>query len=87
MKVLMKQIEMIAWFNGEKFPVPLRFRIEAEDGSNLVVKIGRILFQEEEKLAGNRMVVYRCQGIFQGLEKIFELKYEILTCRWFLFKI
>ena len=87
MKVLMKQIEMIAWFNGEQFPVPLRFRIEAEDGSNLVVKIGRILFQEEEKLAGNRMVVYRCQGIFQGLEKIFELKYEILTCRWFLFKI
>lgn len=87
MKVLMKQIEMIAWFNGEKFPVPLRFRMEAEDGSNLVVKIGRILFQEEEKLAGNRMVVYRCQGIFQGLEKIFELKYEILTCRWFLFKI
>ncbi|MGM0396972.1 MAG: hypothetical protein ACQEP4_07945 [Bacillota bacterium] len=87
MKVLMKPIEMIAWFNGEKFPVPLRFRLKAEDGSNLVVKIDRILFQEEEKLAGNRMVVYRCEGVVQSLEKIFELKYEILTCKWFLFKM
>ncbi|WP_422487083.1 hypothetical protein [Gudongella sp. DL1XJH-153] len=87
MKVLMKPIEMIAWFNGEKFPVPLRFRLQAEDGSNLVIKIDRILFQEEEKLAGNRMVVYRCEGVVQNLEKVFELKYEILTCKWFLFKM
>lgn len=78
---------MIAWFKSDKYPIPLRFRLQAEDGSNVVIKVNHILFQEEEKLAGNRMIVYRCQGIVQNLEKIFELKYEILTCRWFLFKI
>jgi hypothetical protein len=52
-----------------------------------VIRIGRILFQEEEKLAGNRMVVYRCEGLVQDLNKVFELKYEILTCKWFLFKM
>ena len=78
---------MIAWFNRDKFPIPLRFRLQEDDGSNVVIKVNQVIFEEEEKLAGNRMVVYRCQGVIQNLEKIFELKYEIVTCRWFLFKL
>ena len=43
MKVLMKQIEMIAWFNLGDYPVPLRYRITSEDYTNRVVKIDKIL--------------------------------------------
>lgn len=87
MKVLMKPIEVIAWFKEESFPVPLRFRIDAEDKSKIVIKIDKVLFQEVEKLGGNKMMVYRCEGLFQNLNKIFEIKYDIGTCRWFLFKM
>lgn len=87
MKIVMKPIEMIAWFNNTSHPIPLRFRIESEDKTNSVVKIDKIIFKEEEKIAGNRMVIYRCEGIIDDLKRIFELKYELTTCKWFLFKI
>jgi len=87
MKVLMKQIEMIAWFNLGDYPVPLRYRITSEDYTNRVVKIDKILFREEEKLAGNRMILYRCESIIDNIQRIFELKYEISTCKWYLYKM
>lgn len=87
MKVLMQPIEMIAWFNKDNFPVPLRYRISSEDMTHTVVKIHRILFKEEEKLAGNRMLLYRCEGIINQSQRIFELKYEISSCKWYLYKM
>ncbi|MDD2447704.1 MAG: hypothetical protein PHY91_08465 [Tissierellia bacterium] len=87
MKILMKQIEMIAWFNLEDYPIPLRYRITSEDSTNKVIKIDKILFKEEEKLAGNRMILYRCESIINNAQRIFELKYEISTCKWYLYKM
>lgn len=87
MKVLMKPIEMIAWFSKDKYPIPLRYRIVDENMENKVIKVDKILFKEEEKIAGNRMILYRCESIIENTQRIFELKYEISTCKWFLFKI
>ncbi|WP_339785816.1 hypothetical protein [Tissierella sp.] len=55
--------------------------------SNKVIKINKVLFREEEKIAGNRMILYRCESTINDIQKIFELKYEISTCKWFLFKM
>lgn len=87
MKILMKPIEMIAWFNKDAYPVPLRYRITAEDMSYIVIKVDKILFRQEEKLAGNRMILYRCESIINDVQKTFELKYELSTCKWYLFKM
>ncbi len=87
MKVLMRPIEMLAWFNKDNYPVPLRYRITAEDSSKIVIKVEKILFREEEKLAGNRMVIYRCESTINQIQRIFELKYEIATCKWYLYKM
>ena len=73
MKVLMKPIEMIALFSADK-PRPIKFKIDDN-----VVKVEQIISLSEEKLAGNRMIIYRCQSEINGLLKQFELKYEILT--------
>lgn len=86
MKVLMKPIEMIAWFTKNKKPIPLRYRIVDENNMYRVIKVDRVLFAEEEKLAGNRMIVYRCESKINNLRRIYELKYEIDSCRWFLYK-
>lgn len=87
MKILMKPIEMIAWFTNDGYPIPLRYRIADENMADKVIKVNRILFKEEEKIAGNRMLLYRCETIINNTQKIFELKYEIATCKWFLFKM
>ena len=83
----MRPIEMIAWFNEDNYPIPLRYRFRSEDKTNIVIKVDRILFREEEKLAGNRMILYRCESIINGVQRIFELKYEISTCKWYLYKM
>lgn len=87
MKILMKPIEMIAWFNKDAYPVPLRYRITAEDMSDVVIRVDKIIFRQEEKLAGNRMILYRCESIINDVQKPFELKYELSTCKWYLFKM
>ena len=83
----MQPIEMIAWFTLEGTPNPIRYRMTSDDTSNIVVKVDRIVTRSEEKLAGNRMFIFRCQSEINGLLKLFELKYELNTCKWYLYKI
>lgn len=81
MKVLMKPIEMIAWFDLGGIPRPIRFRVDGE-----VIKV-HICTITDEKMAGNRMKIYRCQSEIDGQLKLFELKFELQTCKWFLFRM
>ena len=86
MRILMQPIEMIAWFTLEGIPNPIRYKMTSDDSSNVVVKVDRIITRCEEKLAGNRMLIFRCQSEINGLLKLFELKYELSTCKWYLYK-
>ena len=87
MKVIMKPVDMIVWFTKDGVPHPLKYRFENDNQENITVNVDRIVFREEEKLAGNKMLVYKCQSIINGIERIFELKYELNTCKWFLYKM
>ena len=78
----MKPIEMIAWFDLVGVPRPIRFRVDGE-----VCIVQQVSSISEEKLAGNRMKIYRCQSEIDGLLKPFELKFELNTCKWFLFRM
>ncbi|MGB4389392.1 MAG: hypothetical protein GX461_07295 [Clostridiales bacterium] len=87
MKVVMKPIKMIAWFSEDGVPTPIRFNIRQRDESSLTIKIDKITLRQKEKLAGNHMLVFTCQSIINNTEIIYEIKYELSTCRWFLYKI
>lgn len=87
MKVVAKPIEMVAWFTEDGVPNPVRFRIKSDDRLMSVIKIDRVVFREKEKLAGNSMIVFRCQSIINNMDRTYELKYEVNTCKWMLYKI
>jgi len=87
LKVVAKPIEMVAWFTIDGCPNPVRFRVESEDNSSCVIKVDRVIHRNIEKIAGNHMIVLRCQSIINGVETVYELKYELLTCKWMLYKI
>ena len=88
MKILMRPIEMITWFTKEGVINPIRYRVVmSEQSEPVVVKIEKVIQRTEEKLAGNRMIIFRCQSVMNGLLKVYEVKYEIGTCRWYLYKM
>jgi len=82
MKIVMKPIEMIAWFSKDGITTPVRYKLDGK-----VIKVEQVTSRSEEKLAGNRMIIYRCQSEINGELRPFELKYELQTCKWYLFKI
>lgn len=86
MKVVMKPIEVMASFNLNGISTPLKFKI-IENDSPSIITVEHVSFRSEEKLAGNKMITFRCQSTIQGLLKVFELKFEPGTGKWFLFKI
>lgn len=87
MKVYAKPIEMVSYtkINGEIHPI--RFRMQLEDESVKVIKVDRIITKSDEKLAGNNMIIFRCQSVINGVQTLFEIKYELSTCKWMLFKM
>ncbi|WP_435789647.1 hypothetical protein [Clostridium sp.] len=87
MKVIAKPIEVVVWTDIRGNIHPVRFKITNEDESNFVVKIDKVICVDKEKLAGNNMLVYKCQSVINGLDKLYEIKYELSSCRWILFKI
>ena len=87
MKIVVKPIEMVAWTDTKGNINPVRFKITKDDESISVVKIDKVICVDKEKLAGNNMLVYKCQSVINGLDKLYEIKYELSSCRWILFKI
>lgn len=87
MKVVAKYIEMVAWFTKDGCPNPVRFRIEGEDKIYTTIKVDKILSRNMERLAGNNMLVFKCQSNIDNIQRVYEIKYELSTCRWMLFKI
>lgn len=87
MKVLAQPIEMISYTNSKGDIRPIRFRIQIGDEPLKVIKIDKIIHKQLEKFAGNPMILYRCQSIDGDVTKVFEIKYELCSCKWILYKM
>lgn len=87
MKTINKKIEMICYTNPDGAITPIRFRIESKNYSKQTYVLQRILSIQEQKLAGIKAKKYECEIIVNDKIKICELKFELDTCRWSLFKI
>jgi hypothetical protein len=87
MKVMNHPIEVISYTDDKGDIRPIRLRLQLGDEPLKVIKIDRIILKHAEKLAGNRMLLFRCQSLEGGVERLFEIKYELTTCKWFLYKM
>lgn len=87
MKVIAKPIDVVSWTDTKGNINPVRFKIINKDESISVVKIDKVICVDKEKLAGNNMLVFKCQSIINGSDKLYEIKYELSSCRFILFKI
>lgn len=87
MRILAKPVDMVCWFEKTGVPHPIKFRITAEDESEVVMKVNKVISIDKERLAGNDMLLFKCQSNIRNQQRLFELKYEIRTCKWILWKM
>lgn len=87
MKVYMKAVKMISVSEENGILTPLKFQIKNEEKEYVTIKIDNICDRAEERLAGNKMQIFKCQSEIEGSLKVFELKYELNTCKWYLYKM
>jgi hypothetical protein len=87
MKIVAQPIEMVSYTDERGTIKPIRFRMQISDEPMQVIKIDKIIVKDLEKLAGNLMIVYKCQSLIGDTVKPFEIKYELSTCKWILYKI
>ena len=78
MKIVNEPVKVMAVFHTDGKIEPVKFRIEDK-----VVRIERIMKTYEENNVGNKRIVFVC--LHNGKD-IFELKYELDTKTWYLFK-
>jgi len=86
MKVVAKPIEVVAWFNEKGGIRPLKFKIREQEEFS-VIKVDRMVHTHLEKFVGNPMQVFDCQSTIDGEVRTYQLKYELATNQWILFKI
>lgn len=86
MKILAKPIDMIASTQKNGVITPIKFRVNEND-EDKVIKIDKIIFADKEKMAGNIMYLYRCRSLIDNKDIIYEIKYELMSCKWILWKM
>lgn len=86
MKILSEEVEMIAKFKSSEKPIPIKFIYQNGDEKS-IIKVNKILYIDEEKIAGNKTYIYRCQSVLRNTERTYELKYDLNSCKWFLWKM
>jgi hypothetical protein len=86
MKVVDKPIDMIVRIDKEGVQHPVRFRMDTESEEKLVVQVGRVVTRDFDKIAGKPTLILRCQSSINGIEKTYEIRYELGTCKWILYK-
>ena len=84
MQKVLLPIRMYSCHDEEGNILPLRFRAEDEREERFVVQIEKVLLQEEVKVAGRRMINYRCRGLNGRKMNQYELSFELASCRWYL---
>ena len=87
MEVLLTPIEVVATFTQDGRISPVRFRILRPDFGNETFFIHQITRRQRQRRGKKLIDIYTCKGRVQDYDRIFELKHEIHSGRWFLYRI
>ena len=88
MKIVAKPIKTMVVFEYEcRMPIPYKFKLQRDDGSEQLIKIDKRIDSYRQKIAGIETVIYECQSVIDGIEKRYQLKSILSDCRWQLYAI
>ncbi|MFL0245925.1 hypothetical protein [Candidatus Clostridium stratigraminis] len=70
MKILATPIDMACWFEKTGTPHPVRFKPITEDESEVVFKVDKVKLIDKEKIAGNEMLIFKCQSAINNQQRL-----------------
>lgn len=87
MKVFAQPIEMISWTEESGKIHPLKFKVSFDKEMAQVCPVIKLYHFELDKLAGNKLYKFTCEIVLNNQIRLCEIRYELDTCLWTLFKI
>ncbi len=87
MKVVHQKISAICLFDEEGKISPIRIKLLNSDSEYIVVNIDKVLERKTEKFIGNITHCFLCQCVINNYTKLIEIKYEIASNKWILYKV
>jgi hypothetical protein len=87
LKVVSKAIECVVSFDRKGKPMPIKFRYINDEEFFVVVKVDKIIHQELQTYTGVKTWLFQCQSMISGAAKDYEIKFEIPSGKWLLYKI
>lgn len=87
MDVILTPIEVVAVFSRDGRVSPLRFRIILDEFGYQTITVGSISRRRRERIGKSLIDIYTCTGIVSGTERLFELKHELATGEWALYRM
>lgn len=76
-------IDVIAAFEKDKsMPLPIKFKLNGK-----LLTIHDIINTDVEKICGIKVYSYKCKTLIDNREIFYELKYEVLECKWRVYKM
>lgn len=87
MDVILAPIEVVATFTQDGRVLPIRFRVFIPDSGNETIFINQVTRRDRQRLGKTFIDIYTCRGTVQHRERIIELKHEIRSGKWSLYRI
>lgn len=85
MSIIGRRIDMIVYTDVEGNMRPMRFRLETNDGSRVVINVKRSMVKNIRNFRGDKTIRYVCQSIINDTLVNYEVTYETRTMRWLLY--
>lgn len=87
MKIINKPIEVVVVTDKEGVITPKKFRITAEDESDVTVVIDGVIKRDTYRVEKKQIRSFTCRCAINGVQKIVELKYFNEETSWILYRI
>jgi len=87
MRTMLLPVEVLATFTPEGLPAPVRFRLTRPDGERRTVNVDRITERTETNIVGARRLHYCCRSDCDGVDKVYELTFEVGTLQWWVSRL
>lgn len=87
MEVLLIPIEVVATFTPDGRVTPVRFRVILNEFGYDTITVNQITRRKRQRFGKTLIDLYTCSGTVQGMERNFELKYDIQSGEWSLYRM